>query len=260
MRIGRGDDLRAWRFVVELDALDFLAARQNLVRRGDDLFDVLVDGAEVPIEILDAILEAHDVFDQQSDFRQNLVGRLAHAGIFLNLLDHLNCQHQQRRRNDDNAGAISLLQDIIEAVVQLGEHRFGRDEHESDVLGLALDQIFPGNVVDVLAEILTQLTHGLKPFFVGFGVFERGGGFQREFGIDNQMPLVRHVDAAVWPGIVGQRELELISALWQPVGDDRLHAALAEGAAALLVVENFLQRRHRRGQIGDVLLRRVDHR
>ena len=75
-----------------------------------------------------------------------------------------------------------------------------------------------------------------------------------------EMPVVRHVDAAIRPRIVRQRELEFIGALRQPVGDDGFHAALAEGAAALLVVEHLLQRRHGRGQIGDVLLRRVDHR
>ena len=124
---------------------------------------------------------------------------------------------------------------------------------------LALDQIFAGNVVDMLAEILPQLARGLQPLLVGLGVFQRGRRLQREFGVDDEMPVIRHVDAAIRARIIRQRELEFIGALRQPVGDDRFHAALAEGAAALLVVENLLQRRHRRGQIGDVLLRRVDH-
>jgi hypothetical protein len=54
--------------------------------------------------------------------------------------------------------------------------------------------------------------------------------------------------------------LEGERALGQRVGDDHLHAALAEGAARLLVGEHGPERRHLRGQLGDVLLRAVDHR
>ena len=162
--------------------------------------------------------------------------------------------------SDGDAGAVALLQNVVEGVVEFGEHRLRRDKHEGDVLRLALDEIFPGNIVDVLAEILAKLARGLEPLVIGLGVFQRGGGFERELGVDDQMAPVRHVDAAVGSGIIGQRELEFIGALRQAVGNDRLHAPLAEGAAALLVVEHLLQRRHRGRQIGDVLLRRVDHR
>ena len=46
----------------------------------------------------------------------------------------------------------------------------------------------------------------------------------------------------------------------QAVGDDRLHARLAEGAARLLVGEDRLQLHDLAGQRLDVALRRVDHR
>src|SRR6185369_625851 len=65
------DDLCAGRLVVEFDALNLLAAREDFFRRGLDLLDVLVDGAEVAVEIVDAILEALHIADHQSDFGQN---------------------------------------------------------------------------------------------------------------------------------------------------------------------------------------------
>ncbi len=46
----------------------------------------------------------------------------------------------------------------------------------------------------------------------------------------------------------------------QPVADDRLHAALAIGAARLLVGENVLERHHLAGERGEILLGRVDDR
>ena len=46
----------------------------------------------------------------------------------------------------------------------------------------------------------------------------------------------------------------------QAVADDRFHAALAIGAAGLLVGENILERDHLARQRGEILLRRVDDR
>ena len=51
----RRDDLRGRGFFVEIDALNLLPTTQDFFGRGDDLLDVLVDVAEVPIEILDAV-------------------------------------------------------------------------------------------------------------------------------------------------------------------------------------------------------------
>ena len=78
------------------------------------------------------------------------------------------------------------------------------------------------------------------------------------FEFDDQRPLVREMDHAIRPGGIRQRELEFVGALRQPVLDDHFHAALAEGAALLLVGQHALQRGHLRGQRGDVLLRGID--
>ena len=52
--------------------------------------------------------------------------------------------------------------------------------------------------------------------------------------------------------------LEGIGAGRQGVADDRLHPALSEGAARLLVAENFLEADHFLRQSGQPRLRRVD--
>ena len=64
---------------------------------------------------------------------------------------------------------------------------------------------------------------------------------------------------AVGPLAVGKRGLEGEGAFRQPVLDDGLHAHLAEGAARLLVGEDLLKGDHVAGEVGEVLLRRVDH-
>ncbi len=84
-------------------------------------------------------------------------------------------------------------------------------------------------------------------------------GLQRKFGVDDQRRrAVRHLDQAVGPGAVRQRRLELVGAVRQAVGDDRLHARLAEGAARLLVGEDRLQLHDLAGERLDVVLRIVD--
>ena len=65
-----------------------------------------------------------------------------------------------------------------------------------------------------------------------------GHGFERELGVDDQRALVGQEHGAVGTRAVGERVLELVAALGQPVLDDHLHAALPEGAARLLVAEH----------------------
>ena len=151
-----------------------------------------------------------------------------------------------------------LLHDVVEAVVQVGIDRLRRHEHQGQILGLARDQIFVGDAADVPAEILAQPRRGLLALVVALGVTERGDRFERKFGVDHQRAPVRQKYGAVGPALVGQRELEFVAALRQPVLDDQLHAPLAEGAALLLVGEHALQRGDLRCQIGDVPLRAVD--
>ncbi len=95
-------------------------------------------------------------------------------------------------------------------------------------------------------------------FVVGLGVAVGGHGFEREFGIDDQRPFVGQEDRAVGPQLVGERVLEFVAALGQAVAHDQFHAALAEGAALLLVGKHALQRGDLGRQRRDVLLRAVD--
>ena len=90
----------------------------------------------------------------------------------------------------------------------------------------------------------------------GLGSLQRVVGLERKLGVDDERRrVVRQIDHAVRPRAGLQRELERERAGRQPVGDDRLHPPLTEGAARLLVGENVGERRHLAGQVGDVLLR-----
>ena len=46
-----------------------------------------------------------------------------------------------------------------------------------------------------LRDVLLAAAHGLHALVFGLGVLQRGRRFQREFGIDDQRAVVRHVDA-----------------------------------------------------------------
>ncbi len=83
---------------------------------------------------------------------------------------------------------------------------------------------------------------------------------QRELGVDHEPARVAgQVHEAVRPGAVRERRLEGVGARRQPVADDRLHPALAVGAAGLLVGEDLAQADDLAGEVREVPLRGVDH-
>ena len=207
-----------------------------------------------------AVLQPAHVLHHARNFGTNEVGGLAHAGVLEDLLHHLDRQHQQRRRHDDDPGAVGLLHEVVEAVIKLGIDGFRRHEHQRHVLGLAGQQVFLGNVGNVLPHVLAQALGGPRAVLVGLAFAQRGDRFERELGVDDERALIGQEDHAVRPGVVGQGVLERIERLGQRVLDDGLHARLAEGAAGLLVAEHVAQRDDLAGQFREVLLGMVEHR
>ena len=118
---------------------------------------------------------------------------------------------------------------------------------------------FVGDICNVFDDVLPHTRCGVLALVLVRRVAPGGHRFQRKLGVDDQRSRIRHEDRAIRPRLVLQRELEFVGSLRQPVGDDRLHSPLAEGAARLLVGEHVLQRAHLRRQLGDVLLRAVDN-
>ena len=212
------------------------------------------------VQIFDPVSQAADVRGQQTDFDQNFAGRLAHAGIPADLLDHLDRQHQQRRRNDDHLGAIRLLKNIVETVVQLGVDRFRRHKHQRHVLGLARDQVFVGDIADMFCDVRTHASDRKFAIVVALCFAKRGHRFEWKFGVDDQGRSVGQVHDAIGPRLVGEGCLEFVAILRQAILNDHLHPRLPEGAARLLVGKHALQARHLGGEVGDVLLRVVDQR
>ena len=149
------------------------------------------------LQLADAIAEQADIPHQMSDFVAYLVGRFTHARVFLDLPDDVDGDHQQRRRDDDNLGAERFLHDVVKAVMQIGIHRFRGHEHERQLLGLARNQVFPGNVADMLADVGAQALRRGLTLVLGLGLAISGDGFERKLGIDHQRTLVWQEHAAV---------------------------------------------------------------
>ncbi len=79
------------------------------------------------------------------------------------------------------------LHEIVEAFVQVGVNRLGRNEHQRDVLRLARNQVFVGDVGDVLGNVLLDaLAHRQLALIVVWRLAQRRHRFEREFGVDDQ--------------------------------------------------------------------------
>ena len=188
---------------LELDFGDARAALFDLLRRDHDLADVLVGLVEMALQLEHAVVHARHVLDQPADLGLDLAGGLAHALLFLHLLHEVDADHEQRRRDDDDLGAERLLDDVVESFLQIGVERFRRHEHQRDVLGFAGDQIFVGDVAQVLGHVGAHPRGRLLALVVGLGFLIGGDGFEREFGVDDQRALPGQEHRAVRPHLVG---------------------------------------------------------
>ncbi len=81
----------------ELDLLDARSASFDLLRRDQDLPHVFIGLAEMLLQLRDALVQALEIVYEMTDLGMNLVGGFPHPGISLNLLDHLDGEHQQGR-------------------------------------------------------------------------------------------------------------------------------------------------------------------
>ena len=212
------------------------------------------------LQLAHAIRKQPDVLHHVANLFADLVGGYPHGGVLAHLFYDLDCHHHQRRRDDHDAGAVRALHHVVEALVQIRVDRFGRNEHQRDVLRLSGDEIFVRNVGDVLGNVLLNARHRNFALLIGCGVAPCGHRFERKFRVNDERAGFRHENRAIGPRLVRQRELELERAFRQRVGNDRFQLPLSEGAARLLVGEHAVQGVHLRRQIGDVFLRRIDHR
>src|SRR5262249_22999048 len=81
---------------VELDLANAGAPPLDLFRRNENLPHVLVGLAEMLLQFQHALVQAFEVVHEVADLGMNLVGSLTHARIFLDLLNDLDREHQQR--------------------------------------------------------------------------------------------------------------------------------------------------------------------
>ena len=213
----------------------------------------------MPLQAGDALAQALHVGQQMAHLALDETGGLAHAGVLVDGLHGLHHEHEHIGRGEDDARLVGLLDDVPVMLVELGIDGFGRHEHDGRLVRLAGDQVFGGNVADVLADVIAQLADGSLALLRAARFADGLEGLEGELGVHHHLEIaVGHADEAIGPGAVGQGGLIVIGAGGQGVGDDGLHARLAEGAARLLVGENVLKGDHLAGEAGDVGLGLID--
>ena len=221
--------------------LDYGAAPFDLLGRDENLPHVLVGLAEMLLQLEHPLMQALEVVHEEANLGMNLVGGLAYASVLLDRSNDMDGEHQQRGRHDDDLGAERLLYHVVETLVQFGVDRFGWHEHQREILGLTRNEVFLGNIRDVPAHVRPQPGRRLFAFILALGVAETREGLERKFRIDYQRALIRQENRTIRSAAVGEHELELVATLRQSILDDDFHAALAEGAALLLVGKHALQ-------------------
>ena len=195
------------------------------------------------LETIDPLVEAGDVGQELTHFLLDEMGLLAHAHVAQQRLDDLDREHEQGGRHDHHPGARGALHHVLEMLMQIGEDRFGRHEHEGRVLRLAGDQVFFRNGLDVDAEISAEAGLGLTQFLGGGSRAQALPAFERECGVDDQRRrTIGHDHDAIGTRAIGERRLEGIGIGGKAIGDDGFHPPLPEGATRLLVGEDRLQR------------------
>ena len=213
------------------------------------------------LQLADAPVQAHHVLEHGRDLGLDQPGLLAHAHVLEDRAHRIQGGHEGGRRDDPHARPVRLLDHLAEAGVELGVDRFAGQEHERRFGGLAGHDVPLGDVADVLAHIGRE-----RAARRGDGrLFARRAqcrvALQRELGIDRDRPRrVGQLEQAVDALAVAQRHLEGVGRRRQDRLDDVAQLDLAEGAARLLVGQDVLQADHLGRQLGDVLLRLVDHR
>src|SRR6266478_5012685 len=194
--------------VGEIELVDAAGAHADFLGRYQYLMHVL---ARLPVMLLQlehALLQPGHISHQAADFGTNEVGGFAHAGILQNLLHHLDRQHQKGGRYHDDPGPIGLLDQIVKPVIKFRVDGFRWHEHQRHLLGFAGQEIFTGDVGNVLPDVLAQALSGAKAVFIGLALTKSRDGFKRKLGVDDERTLVWQKNHAVRPGIIGQGVLE----------------------------------------------------
>ena len=225
-----------------------------------DLAEILAGLLEMALQPADPLVEPFDVGDQQADLLLDGAGLLAHLDVAQDGPDRGERRHQGGRRHDPHPPAVRFLDDVGEIGMELGIDRLARHEHQRRFGGDAGDDVFLGDRQHVAADVGGEGPAGEGRRGIAAGLAERVVGLLGELGVDrDRAGRVGQPDQAIDPA-AAERGLQLEGSRGQGVAQQVFQQDLAEAAARLLVAENVLQPDHLARQLGDVLLRRVDHR
>lgn len=109
------------------------------------------------LQFAGAVVEAGDIGCEMRDFGLNEMGLLAHAGIAQHRLNDLDGQHQQRWGDDDDAGPVGFLHQILEILVELGKNAFRWHEEKGRILRFSRNEVTLPDILNVLGEITPEL-------------------------------------------------------------------------------------------------------
>ena len=183
-------DLGGRRRLLELQVLDLVAARSDPLRRCEDLLDVVVGLAEMPLQVEHALAQPAHVLHQPAHLALDEMRLLAHLHVFQDRLHGLHREHQHVRRADDDAGAMRLLHEVGEMLGEIGIDRLRRHEQDRGVLRLAGDEIALGHGVDMAADIDAHAPRRVFLLLVASRGAERLEAFERKLGVDHHARAV----------------------------------------------------------------------
>ncbi len=78
---------------------------------------------------------------------------------------------------------MGALDDVLEELAEIGIDRLGRYEEHGQILRLAGNEVFAGDITQMIAKIVAHLPFGHRALLVGFGLAQ-----QHENRIHEQTP------------------------------------------------------------------------
>ena len=134
--------------------------------------------ADMVGEFLHAAVEQREILAQFGQLFLDDMHLLTGFRILEHRTRRVQHRHQRGRRDDPDALPVGILHQVAMVGVNLGEHRFRRQEHDGAIAGDAGDDIFAGDIIDVLLD--AGLEHGRTDAIRPFGEHALVV-FQREF-------------------------------------------------------------------------------
>ena len=143
--------------------------------------------------------------------------------------------------------------------MKLGIDRLAGQEQKCRFGGLAGQDVFSRDVVDMFDHVRLEGARGEGPVGVVFGAAQGAIARQGKLCVDDDgAGRIGQGQQAVAAAVVAQGRLKAVGRRRQRVDDDIVELDFPKGAARLFVGQHILERHHLAAEFDDILLRRID--